>query len=168
MFYSQHHLSLCIPTSQVLYSLLDLSPTVSCSHQYGKLWMFLSLLHHCSHSAFLNKVFLHFLFYVPVMRKLLVYSVGMERPGTYQTSLSFLKTREVQSMRGDFHRPSGKNQMILQKQNDVIPHVGTEMFFSTITIKSVSDNGSPKCFSRFKSFSRLLTVRAPMRQRITR
>ncbi len=61
------------------------------------------------------------------MQKLFVYSVGMERLGTYKASLS--KARGKQNMRGDFHRTSGKNQMMLQKQNDVIKHVQTEMVF---------------------------------------
>lgn len=39
------------PPPKILYSLLDPSPAVRRSHQYGKPWMVLSLLHHCSHSA---------------------------------------------------------------------------------------------------------------------
>lgn len=50
-FYSQHRLLFWISTPQILYSLLDSSPTVRCSHRYGKPWMVLSQLHHCSHSA---------------------------------------------------------------------------------------------------------------------
>ena len=53
----------------------------------------------------------------------------------------------MQSMREkerDVHRPSGKNQMILPKQNDVMYHVGR--FFSTITKKNFLDKGSFKWF----------------------
>lgn len=71
--------------------------TARCSHQYGKLCVYLSLLHHCSHSACFCVCAISqwtvptLVFDVPGTGKLLVYSVGMEMPGTYTPFLSFLK-----------------------------------------------------------------------------
>lgn len=74
-------------------------------------------------------------------REIAVYSVrigGREKKkrklfGTYQ-----------EGMRGDIHRASAENRMMLQKQNDVIHHVGTGIFlyFATVTIKTFSDHRS--------------------------
>lgn len=120
-FYSQHCLSFCFHT-QILYS------------QRVNWMLFLSLLHHCSRSARFHVCAIPrptvrtLVFDAPGTRKLPVYSVGVETLGTDKASLSFLKARGMQSVREDFHRPSGNNKMILQKQNDVIHHVGTEMF----------------------------------------
>lgn len=123
---------------------------------------FLSLLHHPSRSARFHVCAIPkptvrtLVFDAPGTRKLPVYSVGEERLGTDKASLSFLKARGMQSVREDFHRPSGNNKMILQKQNDVIHHVGTEMF---VVFSNNNNNNNKASLAKYKFKTCLSEIR---------